>query len=105
MIMQATAQAFSKDAAMGVLSQFICDLTKLPLETAVTTSCGCKVNEVAARELFGPMLKQDSCEKSASCPLCSRQVTAYYPDTPIREVVREFYAGFPFGIENFKKKF
>lgn len=90
---------------MGLLANLICSQTKLPLDTAVATSCGCKINESAAKSLYGPMSWQDKCEKQAPCPICKTKVTAYYSDTPTRIAVRDFFDGFPKGIDSFKKMF
>ena len=70
-----------------------CPVTLEDLTEAVSLTCEHKINEVAAKSLYGLVLN-GFCEiKGRPCPLCREIVKGYKIDHTIRELARQLTSG------------
>jgi len=59
-------------------------------DAVLLTPCGHTISEVAAKNLYGAVQtieERETVEKVAPCPLCRRNVVAYYPNHAMRSLV------------------
>lgn len=75
----------------SITKTLTCPIESKPLTEAVTLiPCCHKINESAAQFLFD-VVENNSCLKDGNCPLCEKNVIAYYPDQSLRELARVFF--------------
>lgn len=73
----------------------LCPVQMNPLTEAVALfPCCHKVNEIAAKRLFGSVVN-DRCELKTPCVVCRETVTSYYPDPIMRGAVSFFLGEVP----------
>ncbi len=72
----------------GLLEHVKDSVTLSAMESAVVlTPCGHSQSEEIARTIFGTMSSAGACAKPNPCPLCRKNVTAYFPNHALRSVI------------------